>query len=71
VARQHVAGLCEQDLNGRCRVEVVDVLEDFQAAAEHSILLMPILLRPKPEPVVRLIGKLSDREKVHTALPFG
>lgn len=68
IARQNLASLCENELAGRCRVNIVDVLEDFSAAAKNNILVTPTLLVCKPEPVVTIIGNLSDREKVRAAL---
>jgi circadian clock protein KaiB len=67
-ARGNLADVCDRDLHNRCEVEIVDVLEDFTAAAEHQILVTPTLLMAEPEPQVMIIGNLSNREKVRRAL---
>ena len=68
MARANLASLCEEDLAGRCDVEIVDVLEDYAAATEHSILVTPTLLVLEPGPAVTVVGNLSDRQRVRTAL---
>lgn len=70
-AKRNLAALCEGDLAGKCRIEIVDVLEDFETALKHGILLTPTLLSLKPGPEVRIIGNLDDREKVRAALRIG
>jgi len=70
-ARQNLADLCEQQLAGRCDVEIVDVLEDFAAAARHNVLVTPTLLVVEPAPEIVVVGNLSDRRKVCAALRLG
>ena len=60
--------ICERELRGRCDVESVDVLEDPAAAEEDKILATPTLVRKLPEPVRKIIGDLSDMEKVYIGL---
>jgi circadian clock protein KaiB len=67
-ARTNLNVLCDQELKGRCEVEIVDVLENFALASKHDIVLTPTLLVVHPEPSVMVIGSLSDRRKVLTAL---
>lgn len=55
--------LCEEELAG-CRLEVVDVLEHPQLAEDERILATPTLIKKLPPPLRRLIGDLSDRDKV-------
>lgn len=68
IAGNNLAHICENELAGRCSVEIVDVLEDLSAAIENNILVTPtlLMLRPKPEAVV--IGNLRDMEKLRAAL---
>ncbi len=68
IARKNLANLCEEDLPGQCDIETVDVLEDYAAATEHSILVTPTLLVLEPGPAVMVVGNLSDRRRVLTAL---
>ncbi|UOM34760.1 circadian clock protein KaiB [Acuticoccus sp. I52.16.1] len=60
--------ICDRELKGRCDVEIIDVLEDPSAAEEDRILATPTLVRKLPEPVRKIIGDLSDREKVYIGL---
>ncbi|MFO8013735.1 MAG: circadian clock KaiB family protein [Phycisphaerae bacterium] len=67
-ARENLNQVCTSDLHGRCHVCIVDVLEDFAAAAKHQVLVTPTLLVTEPEPSVMVIGNLSDHKKVRRAL---
>ena len=60
--------MCESHLAGRCRVEVIDVLEQPELAADDNILAIPTLVRRLPLPVKRLIGNLADTERVLSGL---
>jgi circadian clock protein KaiB len=54
----------ESELPDSYELEVVDVYEHPEAAAEHQILAAPTLIKLQPEPVRRIIGDLSDTERV-------
>ncbi|MFN8653164.1 MAG: circadian clock protein KaiB [Gemmatimonadales bacterium] len=56
--------ICQNELKGEFEVEVIDVLEHPQLAEYEKILATPTLVRQLPEPVRKIIGDLSDREKV-------
>ena len=68
VARENLDRICTEDLDGRCEIQIVDVLTDFSLAAAHQILLTPALLMAEPKPEILVIGNLNDRRKVRTAL---
>lgn len=55
--------ICEHDL-GDYELEVIDVLENPQVAEDEKILATPTLIKELPEPLRRIIGDLSDRERV-------
>jgi circadian clock protein KaiB len=59
-----VRALCEGALRGQCRLEVIDVLEQPQLAEDEKVLATPTLLRRFPPPPRRLIGDLSDPQRV-------
>lgn len=63
--------LCEEHLHGRYRIEVIDLLKNPKLAAGHQILAIPTLVRKLPEPLKRIIGDLSDTEKVLVGLDLG
>lgn len=56
--------ICEQDLAGQYDMEVIDVLEFPQLAEDERILATPTLIKTLPPPLRRVIGDLSDKEKV-------
>lgn len=60
--------LCEQELGGHYRVEVIDVLEDPSAVAHQKILATPTVMKELPLPVRRVIGDLSQTEPVLVGL---
>ena len=66
-ARENLTQLCETHLRGQYEIEIVDVLEDFQAALDSNVLLTPALIVVAPEPIT-IFGSLSDNEKVLGAL---
>jgi circadian clock protein KaiB len=60
--------LCEQHLPGQYRIEVIDLMENPQLAAGDQILAVPTLVRKLPEPVKKIIGDLSNTERVLVGL---
>ena len=56
--------LCEEDLAGQYEMVVVDVLANPQLAEDERILATPTLIKELPSPLVRIIGDLSNKEKV-------
>jgi circadian clock protein KaiB len=60
--------LCEQHLAGRYNVEVVDLVENPRLAQNDQIVAIPTLIRSLPAPVRRIIGDLSNTERVLVGL---
>lgn len=60
--------ICEEHLQGRYKIEVVDLLEKPQLAKGDQILAIPTLVRQLPPPLKKIIGDLSDTEKVLVGL---
>jgi circadian clock protein KaiB len=56
--------ICEQDLRGQYQLEIIDVLEHPQRAEDDRILATPTLIKQLPPPLRRVIGDLSDKDKV-------
>jgi circadian clock protein KaiB len=56
--------ICDEDLGGRYELEVIDVLEQPEAAEAARVLATPTLIKMLPPPLRRIIGDLSDRDKV-------
>jgi circadian clock protein KaiB len=60
--------LCDVHLRGRSRLSVIDVRDDPAAVLRDRVLAAPTLLRRLPLPVHKLVGDLSDTDKVLQAL---
>ncbi len=56
--------LCEEHLAGRYEIEVIDLVKKPQLAQNDQILAIPTLVRKLPEPIKRIIGDLSNLERV-------
>ena len=60
--------ICEEHLAGRYTIEVIDLLKNPQLAKGDQILAVPTLVRKLPEPVRKIIGNLSNEERVLVGL---
>jgi circadian clock protein KaiB len=56
--------ICEEDLSGEYELEIIDVLEKPEIAESDKILATPTLIKQLPPPLRRVIGDLSDKDKV-------
>ena len=56
--------ICEEQLKGRYEIEVIDLLENPKLAREDQIVALPTLVRKLPPPLRKIIGDLSDTERV-------
>lgn len=56
--------ICEQELGGQYDLEIIDVLQFPDVAEDEKILATPTLIKSLPLPLRRVIGDLSDKEKV-------
>jgi circadian clock protein KaiB len=56
--------ICEEHLAGRYEIEVIDLLEHPGLARGDEIIAVPTLVRHLPEPITKIIGDLSDTERV-------
>lgn len=60
--------LCEQHLQGRYRIEIIDLLAHPQLAAGDQIVAIPTLVRKLPEPLRKIVGDLSNTERTLVGL---
>jgi circadian clock protein KaiB len=60
--------LCESHMAGKYRIEVIDLLQNPQLSQGDQILAIPTLVRRLPQPVRRIIGDLSNTERVLVGL---
>jgi circadian clock protein KaiB len=60
--------ICETHLAGQYRIEVIDLRKNPRLAASDQILAVPTLVRRLPEPIKKIIGDLSNEERVLVGL---
>jgi circadian clock protein KaiB len=56
--------ICQQHLEGKYDIEVIDITQDRLTAMRENILATPTLIKQLPEPAQRFIGEFSDKEKL-------
>ena len=67
-ALRNLQKYCETHLKGQYRIEVIDLLVQPQLAEGDQIFAIPTLVRKVPEPMRKIIGDLSNEEKVLVGL---
>ncbi|HUQ84851.1 MAG TPA: circadian clock protein KaiB [Candidatus Limnocylindrales bacterium] len=67
-ALKNLKEYCEEHLRGMYSIEVVDLLKNPQLAEGDQILAIPTLVRKFPEPIRKIIGDLSNKERVLVGL---
>lgn len=60
--------ICEEQLKGKYQIEVIDLIENPQLSRDDQILAVPTLVRKLPVPVRKIIGDLSNTERVLVGL---
>ena len=67
-AMENLKRFCEERMAGRYEIEVVDLLENPRLARDHQIIAIPTLVRRLPEPLRKIIGDLSDTQRMLVGL---
>ncbi len=67
-AFENLKKICDKHLDGKYKLEVIDLLRHPQLARNHDILALPTLVRNLPTPISKIIGDLSNTEKVLVSL---
>ena len=68
LAFRNLKKICEEHLLGRYEIEIIDLIENPQLARGDQILAVPTLVRRLPEPIKKIIGDLSNTERVLVGL---
>lgn len=68
LALQNITKYCKEHLEGKYSIEVIDLLKTPQLAEGDQIFAIPTLVRKVPEPIRKIIGDLSDEERVLVGL---
>jgi len=69
-AFENLKRICETHMAGQYKIELIDLLKTPQLAAGDQILAVPTLVRRLPEPIKKIIGDLSNEERVLVGLDF-
>jgi circadian clock protein KaiB len=67
-AFQNLKKICEENLKGRYELEVIDISQQPTLAKDEQIVATPTLIKELPFPLRRLIGDMSDKERVLVGL---
>jgi len=67
-ARANLKNICNTYLQGRCNIQIIDVLEAHQTAQDYGILVTPALVKVEPPPKAMVVGNLDDTDKVLRAM---
>jgi circadian clock protein KaiB len=67
-AFENLKKICEDHLENKYTIEVIDLKKNPQLAKDHQIVAVPTLIRKLPTPVKKIIGNLSNTEKVLVGL---
>jgi circadian clock protein KaiB len=67
-AIQNIRALCEEKLHGRYELEVIDIYQHPEHVKPEQIIVTPTLVKKLPLPFRKIIGDLSDKERVLVAL---
>ena len=67
-ALQNITRYCKEHLDGKYTIEIIDLLKNPQLAEGDQIFAIPTLVRKVPEPIRKIIGDLSNEEKVLVGL---
>lgn len=68
LAFENLKKICEDRLKNKYSIEIIDLLANPQLASEHQIFAIPTLVRKLPVPVRKIIGDLSNTDKVLVGL---
>ena len=68
LALKNITTYCKQHLEGKYSIEIIDLLKNPQLAEGDQIFAIPTLVRKFPEPIRKIIGDLSNEEKVLVGL---
>jgi circadian clock protein KaiB len=67
-AFKNLKAICEEQLKGKYQIEVIDLIKNPQLCREDQILAVPTLVRKLPVPVRKIIGDLSNTDRVLVGL---
>lgn len=69
-ALANLRAICDEYFPDRCEIQIIDVLHDPLQAINNGILVTPTLVKLAPPPIVRIIGNLSEKERLLHSLGY-
>ena len=67
-AIRNIRKICEEELQGRYELDVIDVYQQPELAKKEQLIAAPTLIRKLPLPLRRMVGDMSNKEKVIVGL---
>ncbi|KPA16385.1 KaiB domain protein [Candidatus Magnetomorum sp. HK-1] len=67
-AIENIKDILDSNIKDKYKLELIDILTDFQSAIDHGVLVTPMLIIIEPPPETTIIGSMSDAEKLKAAL---
>lgn len=64
IAVENVKKICEENLNGRYELEVIDIYQDLTKMPKDIVLAAPTLIKQLPLPLRRMIGDMTNKERI-------
>ncbi len=64
IAITNLRKICREDLQDQYEIKIIDLLENPQIAEDDGIVAFPTLIKELPSSLIRIIGDLSDKEKI-------
>lgn len=64
----NIKSLCEKYLEGRYKLEVIDIYQQLEFSMDEHVIVAPTLIKKLPLPLKKLIGDMSDTDRILTAL---
>lgn len=67
-AIENIKTICDENLQGRCTLEIIDLYQNPDMAREANVIAAPTLIKQLPLPLRRIIGDMSNKERVLVGL---
>ena len=68
IAIENVRRVCEENLHGRYELEIIDIYQQPEYATKENLIAAPTLIKKLPLPLKRLIGDMSNRDRILVGL---
>lgn len=66
----NIKSICEKYFPGKYKLEIIDIYQQPALAKDEQIIALPMLIKTSPQPLKRLVGDMSDTDKVLKGLDY-